>query len=149
MKKLFSSSRLLSDTLVQFNNEAGRDLEAGNIFTNVLAFASASIMRSGEKFSYTALPVIERNGIRLHSFRLPTGGNVFVLEGRDELVMIDGGYGLYYEKTKEMLRSRGLDPCRIKRIYLSHADADHAGMSGLFRMNLDAVYLCIRRQRAL
>jgi len=132
MKKLFSSSRLLSDTLVQFNNEAGRDLEAGNIFTNVLAFASASIMKSGEKFSYTALPVIERSGIKVHAFRLPTGGNVFILEGRDELVMIDGGYGLYYEKTKEMLRSRGLDPSRIKRIYISHADADHAGMAGLF-----------------
>ncbi len=132
MKKLFSSSRLLSDTLVQFNNEAGRDLEAGNIFTNVLAFASASIMRSSEKFSYTALPVIERGGIKVHSFRLPTGGNVFILEGKNELVMIDGGYGLYYEKAKETLRSRGLDPCRIKRIYISHADADHAGMAGLF-----------------
>ncbi|MCE5311549.1 MAG: MBL fold metallo-hydrolase [Nitrospiraceae bacterium] len=132
MKKLFSSSRLLSDTLVQFNNEAGRDLEAGNIFTNVLAFASASLMKAADQFSFTALAVIERSGIKVHSFRLPTGGNVFILEGKNELVMIDGGYGLYYEKAKDMFRSRGLDPARIKRIYISHADADHAGMSGLF-----------------
>ncbi len=138
LKRLVSSSRTLSDTLLRFTSEAGKDLEAGHVFTNVLAFASASIARAQRAFACTELPVVEQGGIRLHGFRLPTGGNVYVLEAPDELVMVDGGYGLYYEGMRDMLLEKGLDPSRIRRIYLSHADADHAGMSGYFAKDYGA-----------
>jgi glyoxylase-like metal-dependent hydrolase (beta-lactamase superfamily II) len=130
--RLVNSSKRLSDTLVKFAREAGKDLEAGTVFTNVLAFASASLAKSGSGFTYAKLRGVERMGLELHGFRLPTGGNIYVIESGGELVMVDGSYGLYYASVKAMLRENGIDPARIKRVYLTHADADHAGMSGHF-----------------
>ena len=132
VRKLVNSSQRISDTLVMFSREAGKHFEEGDVITNVLAFASASLMKTGARFSWRALPPVAFGGVTFHAFRLPTGGNINILESREECVMIDGGYGLYYEDAKRMLRESGLDPAKIGRIYLSHADADHAGMSGYF-----------------
>ena len=132
LRRLVQSSQRLSDLLVQFSREAGKHFDTGDITTGILAFASASLMKTGDKFSYRKLPLLTFDGLTLHVFRLPTGSNIIVMEGEGELVMIDGGYGLYYEDVKTMLRENGLDPRKVCRIYLSHADADHAGMSGYF-----------------
>jgi glyoxylase-like metal-dependent hydrolase (beta-lactamase superfamily II)/glycine cleavage system regulatory protein len=148
VKTMVHSSQRITQVLESFSQEAGRDLEAGNVFTSVLAFASASLARTGESFSYRKLPPLVRGGITLHAFRLPTGGNVMLLESDGELVMIDGGYGLYYEDVKKMLRENGLDPGRISALYLSHADSDHAGMSGLLgrEFSIEArLHRCARR----
>lgn len=136
VKAMAGSSQKISEALMRFSREAGRDLEASSVFTSVLAFTSASVLKTGGNFSYTALPAVSAGDLRLHVFRLPTGGNTIVLETTSEdpeLVMIDGGYGIYYEDVKQMLRENSLPPERIGRIYLSHADSDHAGMSGLFQ----------------
>jgi len=130
--RLVNSSKRLSDTLARFAREAGKDLETGVVFTNVLAFASASLAKSGSGFTCTKLRGVDRMGLQLHGFRLPTGGNIYVIESGTELVMVDGSYGLNYAGVKAMLRENGIDPARIERVYLTHADADHAGMSGHF-----------------
>jgi len=132
LKKIVHSSQQLSDSLIKFSREAGKHFDAGDITTNILAFASASLMKTGKKFSYRKLPSLIFGKVRLHVFKLPTGGNITLLESDEEIVMIDTGYGLYYEDAKNMLRQNGLDPGKVGRIYLSHADADHAGMSGYF-----------------
>lgn len=132
LKKLVESSQRLSDTLINFSKEAGKHLEAGQIFTNVLTLASVSLSRTGPKFSYRQLPSLSIGRVTLNTFRIPTGGNILILEGEEEAVMIDGGYGHYYNDVKRMLIENGIDPARIKRIYLGHCDADHAGMSGYF-----------------
>jgi glyoxylase-like metal-dependent hydrolase (beta-lactamase superfamily II) len=132
LRRLVHSSQRLSDALVRFSAEAGRHFEVGNITTNILAFASASAARTGEKFTFRRLPSLVFDRVRFHTFRVPTGGNIIILESDEELVMIDGGYGIYYEDVKAMMREQGLDPRKVRRIYLSHADADHAGMSGYF-----------------
>ncbi|MGD8352306.1 MAG: MBL fold metallo-hydrolase [Nitrospirota bacterium] len=131
LKKLVDSSRSLTQSLLCFSSEAGKHLEAGSVLTNVLAFASASVLRTGENFAYRGLPPLERGGLTLSVFRLPTGGNLSILDG-GERVMIDGGYGVYYEDVKGMLRESGIEPGSIERIYVTHADADHAGLSGYF-----------------
>jgi glyoxylase-like metal-dependent hydrolase (beta-lactamase superfamily II) len=132
LKKIVTSSQRLSDSLIKFSREAGKHFDAGDVTTNILAFASASLMKTGERFSYQKLHPLIRDHVRFHAFRLPTGGNMNILESDEELVMIDGGYGLYYDDVKSLLRENGLDPGKVRRIYLSHADADHAGLSGHF-----------------
>jgi glyoxylase-like metal-dependent hydrolase (beta-lactamase superfamily II) len=132
LRKLVHSSQRLSESVTRFSREAGKHFDAGDVATNILAFASASLMKTGEKFSYHRLPLLVFGGVRFHAFRLPTGGNINILESDEELVMIDTGYGLYYEDVKNMLRENGLEPGKVGRIYLTHADADHAGMSGYF-----------------
>lgn len=130
VKELAMSSKGISDALAGFSREAGRDLEAGSVFTGMLAFTSASVLRTGDNFSYHHLPPLVRGALTLHVFRLPSGGNVIVLESADGLTMVDGGYGLYHEDTRRMLKGAGLPMEKISRIYLSHADSDHCGMSG-------------------
>src|SRR4029078_8824099 len=53
--------------------------------------------------------------------------HVYVVDGGDELVMIDAGFG---PGTEELLTARGgdgLDPSRVSRIVVTHYHADHAG----------------------
>jgi len=148
VKAMVNSSRRITEVLESFSREAGRDLDTGNVFTGVLAFTSATVVKTGGNFSSRRLPVLERNGISLHVFRLPTGGNMTLLEAGGDILMFDGGYGLYYDDAKRMLREAGLDPGRIRTIYLSHADSDHAGMSGLFEREFSPevrLHRCARR----
>jgi len=132
VKNIISASKKLSDTLVGFNKELGKHLEAGHIFNNILLFAMSSREKTGKNFYYKRLPTIPLGRVLLHTFRLPTGGNIYVLEDENESIMIDGGYGLYYEDIKNMLEENNIKVEKIKRIYISHADADHAGTSGYF-----------------
>jgi glyoxylase-like metal-dependent hydrolase (beta-lactamase superfamily II) len=47
--------------------------------------------------------------------------------------MIDTGYGIYYQDVVTMLQHYGIgDLSLLKRIYITHADADHCGAAGLF-----------------
>ena len=133
VKHLVSTSKSLSLHLVEFNKEAGKHLEAGQIFSNILTFALTSRLKKGKNFHYILLPVLTLGEILLFVFRLPTGGNVFVFKSPDNrLIMFDGTYGIYYEDVKNMLKANQLDPSKVEKIYLSHGDADHAGLSGYF-----------------
>ncbi len=132
LRRLVDSSKLLTETLVRFSHEAGKHYQEGEVLTNILAFATTSLLKAGDAFTYQRLPSLTFGPVTLHAFKLPTGANIYLLEGGAELVMIDGSYGHYYQDVKSMLKKSGLDPARVRRIYLTHADADHAGMSGYF-----------------
>jgi glyoxylase-like metal-dependent hydrolase (beta-lactamase superfamily II) len=132
LRKLIDSSRQLSDVLVRFSTEAGKHFEEGSLITSVLAFASASLTKTDKGFSYQKLPQLQSSGVAMHSFKLPTGGNIQVLDAGSKYIMIDSSYGLYYEDVKKMLSENSIPPDRIRDIYLTHADADHAGLSGYF-----------------
>ena len=134
LRRLIDSSKQLSDVLVRFSVEAGKHFEEGDLITSVLAFASASLMKTDRGFSYQKLPHLQSGNATMHAFKLPTGGNIHVLESCGSYLMIDSSYGLYYEDVKKMLSENGIPPDRIGDIYLTHADADHAGLSGYFNM---------------
>ena len=70
--------------------------------------------------------------VDLLGFRLPTSENIYLFRCDDELVMIDAGHGIYYHDLKRLLSSRGMDPSRVTRIYVTHPDTDHAGTAGYF-----------------
>ncbi|GAB6182870.1 MBL fold metallo-hydrolase [Thermodesulfovibrio hydrogeniphilus] len=132
VKGLIEASKKLSDTLVQFNKEAGKIFEVGQIYSNILIFAISSRTKTGNNFSYRRLPSIAVGEVLLHTFKLPTGGNIYIFQDNDEFTMIDGCYGLYYKDVKKMLKENGIEPSKIRKIYISHADADHVGLSGYF-----------------
>lgn len=133
IKSLVESSKDLYQDLVQFYAEAGKNLEAGDVFETVLTFASRSRSRTGEKFSAVAMPPLSLpNGMTIYGFRLPTSENVYVLQDRDDLTLIDAGHGIYYNDLKDLFRKQGMDPAKIRKIYVTHPDTDHAGTSGYF-----------------
>ncbi|MBI5057367.1 MAG: MBL fold metallo-hydrolase [Nitrospirae bacterium] len=132
LKSLVESSKDLSQDLLQFYKEAGNNLEAGDVFEKVLTFASRSRSRTGDKFSVIEMPVLKFGDVTLSGFRLPTSENLYVFRHGDELTMIDSGHGIYYEDIKRLLKNKSLDPAKVKRIFVTHPDTDHAGASGYF-----------------
>ncbi len=53
--------------------------------------------------------------------------HVYVVDGGDELVMIDAGFGPGTGEILDLMRGDGLDPGRVSRIVVTHYHADHAG----------------------
>lgn len=130
---IVDSSKKLYAELVSFYSEVGNHLEKGDIFSSVLTFASTSIAKVGKNFSVRELlPLQFGDNIQLFTFRLPTGGNIFVFHHHDKITMFDAGYGLYYQDIKVLFTSMGIEPCNVRRIFISHADADHIGSAGYF-----------------
>jgi len=71
----------------------------------------------------------------LHCFQLPCGGNVYILENREESLMIDTGYGIYHDDIMRMCQHFGLwQDGKKKQLFVSHGDADHCGGTGYIGM---------------
>jgi glyoxylase-like metal-dependent hydrolase (beta-lactamase superfamily II) len=68
--------------------------------------------------------------VNLYALAPPTGSTCYLLDDGIELTAIDTGFGLYYDDWKQWLVRLGLEPSRITRVFLTHADADHAGFAG-------------------
>lgn len=142
IKKLVETSKYLSENLVNFNKEAGKNLEAGEVFSNILNFAIYSRTKVGPNFFFKKLPSIPFGEVILHTFKPPTGGNLYLFQLNGEYYLIDTCYGVYYQDIKTMLQSQGINPEKIKKIYLSHADADHVGLTGYFEEEFQTEVWC-------
>ena len=130
---IVDSSQELNADLVHFYEEAGNYLEAGDVFEKILTLASKARTRVAERFTPVEMPPLQINEqVRLYSFRLPTTENLYIFHHDDEMTMIDAGYGVYYEDIKALLKRKSLDPSKVRRIFLTHPDADHAGTAGYF-----------------
>lgn len=53
--------------------------------------------------------------------------HVYVVDGGDELALIDAGFGPGTDAILDLIRRDGLDPARISTIAITHYHADHAG----------------------
>jgi glyoxylase-like metal-dependent hydrolase (beta-lactamase superfamily II) len=57
----------------------------------------------------------------------PYDCHVFLLDGGDELAIVDAGGGMGTTAIVENVRSAGFDPERVRHVILTHAHGDHAG----------------------
>jgi glyoxylase-like metal-dependent hydrolase (beta-lactamase superfamily II) len=62
--------------------------------------------------------------------------NVFLIDGGNELVLIDAGCGYDVDPIVNNIRSVGFEPTRVGRLLLTHAHADHCGASAALRQRL-------------
>ena len=53
--------------------------------------------------------------------------NVYLIDGGNELALIDAGVGIESEKIFANIKEDGFDPINIKKVILTHTHADHAG----------------------
>lgn len=66
------SSKKLYTELVRFYSEMSNHLEKGNVFEDILTFASTSIAKVGKNFYVKELPPLQfEDNIQLFTFRLP------------------------------------------------------------------------------
>ncbi|KKH92626.1 metallo-beta-lactamase [Methanosarcina sp. 1.H.T.1A.1] len=103
------------------------------VFENILKVGETLSRTSGDGFYADVQRVRVKDGIELFCFQLPCGGNIYLFDTPDERVLIDTGYGIYQPDVVNMLQHYGLgDLSLLKRIYITHADADHCGAAGYF-----------------
>ncbi len=142
LRRLVESSDQLQHDLIGFRKESARDeesLAASEVFENILELAAMSVRKLGSHFSVRAIgPISITDRCRMHALALPTGGANFILDDGNELTLIDTGYGLYYEDWRAWIGEMGLRPERIRRVMLTHGDADHAGFAGALQTEFGA-----------
>ncbi len=124
---------LLQDVnhIVQELNSLGQDPR--EVFESILLTGRTLRDTTGDGFYADVQRISLADDVEVFCFQMPGGGNIFLLRAPDETVMIDTGYGIYHEDAVRMFRHYGLDDLgKIRRIYITHADADHCGAGGLF-----------------
>lgn len=91
---------------------------------------------TGKNFTsdYQKIPLTAN--ITFYSFQLPGGGNLNIFDaGEDGKMVLDTGYGCFFNDCDKMLEKVGVDGFFDTRVVIcTHADADHCGASGYFKM---------------
>ena len=110
-----------------------RGCDPHQVFESVLATGRTMNATTGNGF-YADVQQFRISGkTSLFCFQVPCGGNLFLLQTPDEMVMIDTGYGIYHNDVLAMLSQyHAGDIKNLSRIIVTHADADHCGASGYF-----------------
>ena len=125
--------RFLQDInhIAQELSNMGKDPK--EVFETILKVGE-TLNQSSEAGFYADVERIRiRDNIELFCFQPPCGGNIYLFNSPEERVMLDTGYGIYYPDIVNLLQYYGLgDLNRLKRIYITHADADHCGAAGYF-----------------
>lgn len=117
--------------IVQELNSLGQDPK--EVFECILLTGRTLRDTTGEGFYADVQRIQVSDAVEVFCFQMPGGGNIFLLRAPGETVMIDTGYGIYHQDVVQMFQHYGLgDLKKIKRIYITHADADHCGAGGLF-----------------
>jgi glyoxylase-like metal-dependent hydrolase (beta-lactamase superfamily II)/ACT domain-containing protein len=125
--------QLLSDInhIVQELHNLGEDPKL--VFNSVLQTGRTIKATIGKGFYADVQRLEMTDKAQLYCFQLPCGGSVFALVSAEEVMLLDTGYGIYHEDVVHMLADHGIgDLSLIKRIFISHADADHSGGAGFF-----------------
>jgi hydroxyacylglutathione hydrolase len=80
----------------------------------------------------------------------PLDCNVYLIDGGDELALVDTGTGLDTDAILANVGALGHDPARIRHLFLTHAHGDHAGGAAGLRARLGArVHLAGAERAAL
>jgi glyoxylase-like metal-dependent hydrolase (beta-lactamase superfamily II) len=82
----------------------------------------------------------------------PFDCHIYLIDGGDELALVDAGSGFGIDAILDVVRRDGYDPSRINHLILTHAHGDHAGGAARMRRALDErpkVYLSRERAEAL
>jgi glyoxylase-like metal-dependent hydrolase (beta-lactamase superfamily II) len=53
--------------------------------------------------------------------------HTYLIDGGDELALVDAGFGPGTDEIVDLVRADGFDPARITKILITHYHADHAG----------------------
>jgi glyoxylase-like metal-dependent hydrolase (beta-lactamase superfamily II) len=108
-------------------------LDPKYVFDSILETGRTLNQTRGVGF-YVDLQWLPLSEGELLCLQLPCGGNIYILSSGNERVLIDTGYGIYYPDLQRFLQTIGVETDAITRIFLTHADADHAGAAGYFQI---------------
>lgn len=134
MQKLLG---LNTEKTMEFISEANRILQVlqekdenpDKVFNYIRRFAHFISRHRGVDFKTDVEKIRISDTVTLHSIQPPCGSNTYVLETRDEMVLIDTGYAIYANEMFDVfdrLFPDWREKCR--RVLITHADVDHCGL---------------------
>ncbi|MBE6709330.1 MAG: MBL fold metallo-hydrolase [Ruminococcaceae bacterium] len=107
-------------------------------FDYIRQFAEKMCECKGEDFKPRISRIKGKRGTEVLLIEPPCGSNICVIDAGDHLLFIDSGFSLYRNELLNVLRREISDfDKRERRLILTHADVDHAGILDIF----DKVYL--------
>jgi glyoxylase-like metal-dependent hydrolase (beta-lactamase superfamily II) len=105
------------------------------VFESILTTGKSLKTTSGEHFYADVQHITVNKGLDLYCFQPPCGGSIYLFSSPEEQVIVDTGYGIYYENVQDMFRAYNLLlPGKLSRIIVTHADADHCGATGCYHV---------------
>lgn len=108
-------------------------VEPKKAFTSVLETGRRLKATTGANFYADLQSIGITDRVSLHCIQPPCGGNVYALASRDEVLLVDTGFGIYHEELRGVLASlMAGTPLKVRCILITHGDPDHAGGAGLF-----------------
>jgi len=124
--------RFLSDVnhIMQSLQRLGQDHR--EVFQSILDSGRYLRQTTATEF-FCDLQTLELDGGTLHCLQLPCGGNVYLIENEQGVIMVDSGYGHYHDDLVKVLEELGIAKQDVQAILLTHADADHCGSAGSFQ----------------
>jgi glyoxylase-like metal-dependent hydrolase (beta-lactamase superfamily II) len=123
----------LADTNHMAQELMDRGCNPHQVFDSVLDTGQTMKRTNGPGFYADVQQFAVTGSVTLHCFQPPCGGSLFFISTKDEMMMIDTGYGIYHDSVMTMLSRYGLgDTKKLSRIVITHADADHCGAAGFF-----------------
>ena len=107
-------------------------------FDYIRRFARFVMDRKGEQFRAGKAALRLADDLTMYVIYPPCGSNTYILRYQDELLFIDCGFSIYkYEMLYEISALIPDFEHLRRRLLLTHADVDHAGLQELF----EAVYM--------
>ncbi len=125
--------RLLGDINHIVQELMNQEKDPKLVFQSVLSTGKTLHATTGSGFYADVQQVSLSAHTTLYCFQLPCGGNLYLFSAPGEMVLVDTGYGIYYPDINRMLQRYGLgDVTLLRRIVITHGDADHAGGAGQY-----------------
>jgi glyoxylase-like metal-dependent hydrolase (beta-lactamase superfamily II)/acetolactate synthase regulatory subunit len=150
MQKLLNLS---NETTMEFISESNRIMQKlqekgespDKVFDYIRRFAYFISRHQRNNFNADIEKINISDSVSLYSIEPPCGSNTYVLESKDELVLIDTGYAIYSNEMFNVFNKLFNDwRDRIKRIFITHADVDHCGLLS----TLEEARICLNRKSA-
>jgi len=126
--------KLLNDInhIVQELTRLGEDPK--KVFQSIIATGNTLKNTQGNKFFADVQIISLTDDSTIYCIQPPCGGNIYIVESRGEMIMIDSGYGIYHLDIIKLFQHYGINFNQLQGIYITHADADHSGASGLYNV---------------
>ena len=139
MKNLLGLSSKTTLEFIAASNQILQSLEASNenpekVFSSIRRIVNFINLYQGDRFKANIESMGISPEVKLHSIQPPCGSNTYILEGTDEIILIDTGFAIYAKELEICItRILGNWQAKLKRVYITHADIDHCGMLSQLR----------------